>query len=159
MQELKTHISEEEIKKFHTHELSLEEFRQVLEHTSDCTFCAKRLADSIEAARPYRAPANFKEAVLQRVNAGSKEPQLSFAARKKQYLFYSTKVCAAAALALLFLFSLPAQEPTAASREQLLKPALTEQLNTVLNSTASSLNEKINYFFLNQPLKEELHYD
>ncbi|MFW5632914.1 MAG: hypothetical protein ACOCMZ_07245, partial [Acetivibrio ethanolgignens] len=108
---------------------------------------------------------NFKEAVLQKTDTFSKDSLLSFAARKRQWLFYSTKICAAAFLALLLLFSLPTGDfsaevsPVDIEYQEPPKLDFTEKLNNTLNSAASNLNKKMNQIFLNQPIKEETYYD
>lgn len=165
MDTLKLHISEEEIQKFHTGQLSSEELIQLLSHTSHCTWCADRLAAEMEETSLYRAPKNFKEAILQKTESFSMDSTLSFKARKRQWIFYSTKICAAALIALLLLFSLPAQDfsaempPIEINYQEALPLNFTEKINNTLNSTASNLNQKMNQIFLKQPIKEETYYD
>lgn len=109
MEQLKLHISEEDLRLFHQNRLSDEEVDTLLAHTAHCTFCADRLAKSFEDAGLYRAPDNFKEAVLTKVEELPQTPALPSLSRRKQWFFYSGKICAAMGLALLMLFALPGE--------------------------------------------------
>lgn len=164
MEQLKLHISDEDFRLFHENRLSDEETDALLTHTAHCTFCADRLAKSFEDAGLYRAPDNFKEAVLTKTEKLSQTPALPVFSKRQQWFFYSAKICAAMGLALFVLFSLPNMsftESTLSASDETAdtftvpEPSFTERLNTSLNSAAASVNEQMNTFLYYNPLEEE----
>lgn len=158
MEQLNPHISDKDLKLFHANKLSAEEIEALLSHTARCTFCADRLAGSFEDAGLYKAPKNFKEAVLAKAEAQPHMPALTSFSRRQQWFFYSAKICAATGLALLTLFALPNmnfEEATAPPAFSKQNPSFTEKLNTSLNTAAASVNEQMNLFITYNPIKEE----
>lgn len=156
MEQLKTHISDESFRAFQENRLSASELKEILEHTSHCTFCADRLAKSFEEASLYRAPKNFKEAILTKTEPPVQAPKFPGLTMRQQLFFYSTKICVAMGIVLFILFTLPVNEnfnkPVLPERQ---KPSVTEQLNNSLNQAAYSINEKMNEFLSYYFIKEE----
>lgn len=163
MEQLKLHISEEDFHRFQENKLSVKELENLLSHAASCTFCAGRLAESFEKSGLYRAPNNFSEAVLSKTKTMAPAPLLPVFSRKQQFCFYSAKICAAMAIALAVLFTLPDPVPSmkpAISWDVPLpartEPSLAEKISDALNSAASNVNETMNAFISYHPLKEEL---
>lgn len=100
------HIDQEIMGKFLNGQATREEKIEILTHASSCEFCSERLMLLSEKKEPIAMPRNLKESILtgtERVIP--KSP-------KKQFWFYSMKVCAAMGAALIILFASSVGEHT-----------------------------------------------
>jgi hypothetical protein len=109
MTETKQHISPEMLTQFHKNELSKEDYFMVLEHISNCTYCADLFAQSFDENQLIQAPHYLKDSIMEKAEKQVKLPlpSISRISRRKQLLFYSLKVCAATLGALMLLFFSP----------------------------------------------------
>lgn len=104
-----THITKEQLIKFHAGTLDRQEEQDLLMHVAGCTHCSQLFAESFEDGPLLMAPRELKEAII----ADSKriDTQLSVQARRCsrqiQLILYSLKVSAAVAASLLFLAAAP----------------------------------------------------
>lgn len=147
MNNLNLHVTKEQLEKFHTNQLSLVETTNLMQHISQCTYCADQFAESFES-HTIHAPANLKEEIL--VKAEKKiqlnKPMQKISAQK-QFFLYSTKVCAAMCGALVLLFTSSFQStPNIEMKSKVPLPTVKEQTYTPKKSILSSINSSLNQF-------------
>ncbi len=107
-----SHINEEMIEKLLTGCATNEEKIRILTHASSCECCSERLLLLNEKENPMAMPQNLKESILTGTQRTiPKSP-------KKQFWFYSAKVCAAVCAALVVLFVVPLGGKTAREMAQ-----------------------------------------
>lgn len=147
MNNLNLHVTKEQLEQFHTNQLSLEETTDLMQHISQCTYCADRLAESFES-HTIHAPANLKEEILIKAE---KKIQLNTPLQKisaqKQFFLYSTKVCAAMCGALVLLFTSSFQSTqNIEMKSKVPLPIEQEQTYSPKESILSSINSSLNQF-------------
>ena len=123
------HIDQEIMERFLNGHTTEEEKIEIFTHASSCEFCSERLMMLCEREQPMAMPRNLKESILM----GTK--RIIPRSPKKQFWFYSIKVCAAMCAALIILFTSSAgetslREPRMNVQREMSKPkeSLTEKL-------------------------------
>lgn len=103
-----SHITEEMWIALKQDTISTEEFAGLLEHTSECRFCARRLAQAMECDRNVaQAPAYLAGQILERTRQMDIRASVALKKTPKrvQLALYSLKVSAAVAFSLVMLFA------------------------------------------------------
>lgn len=98
------HIDQEIMEKFLSGYATEEEKIEIFTHASSCEFCSERLMALSEREQPMAMTRNLKESILM----GTERVILK--SPRKQFWFYSMKVCAAMCAALIILFASSAGE-------------------------------------------------
>lgn len=124
-----SHIDPEIMERFLNGHITEEEKIEIFTHASSCEFCSERLMMFCEKEQPMVMPRNLKESILMGTN------RIIPKSPKKQFWFYSMKVCAAMCAALIILFASNAgeislREPRINIQREMSKPkeSLTEKL-------------------------------
>ncbi|MEG1458947.1 MAG: hypothetical protein RSB37_03410 [Acetivibrio sp.] len=140
------HIDSQTLKKFHSHQLGESASLALLEHVSQCTYCAALFAESFHDEMLVAPPRNLKEQILIEV---SRTKPLS---PKSQLFFYSLRVCAGMCGALFLLFTSFWNKPVLSYPIE--KPSVSfdflENVNTSLSDFTFQINETMNSFVTNQ---------
>lgn len=140
------HINRDLLKKYHANLLSTEENRRLLEHTGKCICCADLFAASFtENNGLMPAPKNLKNGIL--LEASRKKELFA----RRQWFFYSMRVCTAMCGALFLLFSSTWKDAAISPADNI---SSSSQMDSILNNVQESmdsftiqLHEKINAFF------------
>ena len=112
----KEHLTQEQFDALKARTLSPEETVTALTHMAECTQCADAFADSYREEELLSLPNNFKTKILETVSMEAEKSNRNVFAVKtmrtqkkksgKQELYaYSFRVCVAASIALMLLFS------------------------------------------------------
>lgn len=124
-----SHIDPEIMERFLNGHITEEEKIEIFTHASSCEFCSEHLMMLCEKEQPMVMPRNLKESILMGTN------RIIPKSPKKQFWFYSMKVCAAMCAALIILFASNAgeislREPRINIQREMSKPkeSLTEKL-------------------------------
>lgn len=107
---MREHISDEKILLWNQNTLNYEERCLLLQHVTECEFCAERLA--METTMQIEPPRYLKDLILQGVKkeVGAKKQSKMNAKQKMNLFLYSLKVSIAIASAMVVLFTMPFTE-------------------------------------------------
>lgn len=125
-----SHINEEMMEKFLTGHATNEEKIRILTHASSCEFCSERLMLLNAKENPMAMPRNLKESIL----TGTE--RIIPKSPKKQFWFYSMKVCAAVCAAVILLFVMPFGGQT-------VREISTQNVQTQTREPKESLTQKL----------------
>lgn len=144
------HTNKEQLHNYHTNQLSVEETNALLEHISQCTYCADLFAASfLEENRIISAPKNLKEGILVEVNNAKEHSS------KRQLFFYSFRVCTAMCGALFLLFSSFWSNETISSPQKYshtVSSSFLDNMNKSMNEITYQINDKMNTFMSDKNL-------
>lgn len=134
------HLTQEQLRKFHSREMTPDELLAFMEVMKDCPFCNGLLADSFDVASTVPAPKNFKSSVLERSRRADIQfsNTVSHVTDRTRLFLYSLKVITAVTAALILLFSLP----TGLKPEPPQKPHTTEAEKYQSNSFKGNLKKE-----------------
>ncbi|MCI7814542.1 MAG: hypothetical protein SO016_07145 [Lachnospiraceae bacterium] len=124
------HINEEMMGKFLSGQTTGEEEIEILTHASSCEFCSERLTLLTEKQQPMAMPRNLRESILRGTD------RIVPRSPKKQIWFYSMKVCAAMAAAIVILFATSFREPEVTHLPR-------QNVQTEMPKPGKSLTEKL----------------
>lgn len=147
MSQNNTHITQEELTRFHNNRLSEQELTTFLQHIAECTYCADQFAESFEPVL-IPAPANLKEQILTKAKQKERisKPFRQVSA-KEQFFLYSTKVCVAMCGALILLFTISSgSRPTIQALKEKKASVQTQRELETTKSFTSSINTSMNAF-------------
>lgn len=149
------HITQEILYQYHHNQLSSTDTITFLDHVSQCTYCADKLAASFEQEMLIAAPRNLKERVLIEAERTKSAPA------KKQFFFYSLRVCTAmcGALFLLFTSFTSSALPDLETQTNSVSSSFFEEVDSSLNNITQQINEKMNSFVKNQQFKNGGNYN
>lgn len=107
---MREHISDEKILLWNQNTLNYEERCLLLQHVTECKFCAEKLA--METTMQIEPPRYLKDLILQDVKkeVGAKKQIRMSSKQKMNLFFYSLKVGVAIASAMVVLFTMPFTE-------------------------------------------------
>ena len=146
------HINKEQLMKYHTNQLSVEETNTLLKHISECTYCADLFAESFLLHNMViPAPKNLKESILVEVKNSK------VASSKRQFFFYSFRVCTAMCGALFLLFSSFWSNETITStpnNPNTISNSFLDNVNESMNEFTYQVNEKMNTFMFDKKLNK-----
>lgn len=153
MQEVKerSHITEKIWIAITEDTISQDDFMQILEHTSECTWCAERLAEALmQEDAASEPPSYLPEQILERTKQLDVQATVTIrqTSKKLQLFLYSLKVGAAVAFSLLIL-GVTANFQDVSFTQLEMPAAEQEEKETVLkkvSQAADSATEKMNEF-------------
>ena len=135
------HIEKEVLEKLYRGELPLEEQLEVLDHMSNCDYCASAFANVAEEMTLMTAPKNLKSSILHQ--AGELPVQLQakqyILSKRMQLMLYSMKIGVAVACAILMIFTvnmnaIPKNSSTVNKKEITNITTLTDKFTQSVNS-------------------------
>lgn len=140
----KQHITWEQLSKYHANQLLPDEELALLSHISKCTYCADLYAESFQrSSMLLPAPKNLKDSILVEVK------HTKTVSSKKQFFFYSLRVCTAMCGALFLLFSAHPEYSTTFQNKvtietETIQPSFLDEVKDSIQDFTFTINEKVN---------------
>lgn len=134
------HISEEQWNAFYTKSMSYENTIALLEHVSQCTYCADCMAGGFPQAHLVTPPKGQAEEIMQRAGAAGRK---RFMRRKeKELLLFSCRTIVGMALSIMLIFSIPMSGNTDSP------PRKTHQIASAIHGSAEKITTALNTWYM-----------
>ena len=108
------HLKDEEIISYYNHKLEQNEEINLLNHVSQCLVCAEKFANLFPVEELISPTDNLKYEIKEKINDEKNQKIIKTNGeinRKTELILYSSKVVAAAGIAVLMVFNMDAVKP------------------------------------------------